>query len=429
MKIVDIRSQSSAVTASLEDTKEALVDALLNLTWQRTSGEGAEGEVVYGAKPSVRFVSGFLLPRFEETGQEDETSDIHISTHGLDCQIVASAKGKLIVTAEFSIYVRALPSWEELTRTELELFPNIPLRKDLETAIRDAMKQRMAVAITNEETKPMEQRRHRRDIQQEIYRELLAEHGVEVASGDRVADAGTTPEPTDGAVETDVPSRDETDSDDSRLVAQRGYIFHNDDAAQPIDIPQKWQRLAVKLPPLSVDISDDQAINEAVSAWTKLMRQAVIDRVAAWTKTDEGRNWGYRPADIKPSNTTSEESWNRFLSALRTTPPSLKEIGPDLSGLALTVEFENDLRDPAVRNLRVMLENNSNEVRKRKRHRFDHAIHQVKLTVELPAKSHRPLRLDRVEASYRFRDFLTYPAIGINCGITEARTADTLRLA
>ena len=429
MKIVDLRSQSSAVTASMEDAKEALVDALLNLTWQRTSGDGAEGEVVYGAKPSVRFVSGFLLPRFEETGQEDETSDIHISTHGLDCQIVASAKGKLVVTAAFSIYVRALPSWEELTRPELELFPNIPLRKDLDTAIRDAMKQRMSVAMTNEETKPAEQRRQRRDIQQEIYRELLTEHGVEVASGDRVADAGTTPEPTDGAAETDVSGRDDADSDDSRLIAQRGYIFHNDDAAQPIDIPQKWQRLAVKLPPLFVEISDGHAVNEAVGAWTKLMRQAVVDTVGAWVKSEEGRNWAYRPTNIKPSNTTSEETWNHFLSALRTTPPLAKEIGPDLSGLALTVEFENDLRDPAVRNLRVMLENNSNEVRKRKRHRFDHAIHQVRLAVDLPAKAHRPLRLDRVEASYRFRDFLTYPAIGINCGITEARAADTLRLA
>ena len=48
------------------------------------------------------------------------------------------------------------------------------------------------------------------------------------------------------------------------------------------------------------------------------------------------------------------------------------------------------------------LENNSADVGKRRRHRFEHAIHQVWLTVEMPAAIHRSLRLDRVEPSYRF---------------------------
>src|SRR4051794_11558303 len=129
MKVADLRSLPPSISANLDDAREAIVDALLNLTWQRASGDGTEGGLVFGTKPSLRFVSGFLLPRFEETGQQDETSDIHLSTHGLDCQISASAKGTLVVTAAFSIYVRALPSWEELTKPELELFPNPPLRK------------------------------------------------------------------------------------------------------------------------------------------------------------------------------------------------------------------------------------------------------------------------------------------------------------
>jgi hypothetical protein len=429
MKIVDLRSQSPAISANLDDAKEALVDALLNLTWQRASGDGAEGATVFGTKPSLRFVSGFLLPRFEESGQQDETSDIHLSTHGMDCQIAASAQGTLVITAAFSIYVRALPSWDELTKPELELFPNLPLRKDIETAIREAMKLRITTAMAEEEAKPAEQRRQRRDVQQQIYRGLLAEHGVEVSSGDRIADAGRTPDAADGAAVADSSSQGNADGDESRLLAQRGYIFHNDDAAQQIDIPQKWKRLHVELPPLSVEISDQPAANNPVEAWTKLMREAVIKTSVAWVNTDEGRDWAYRPTNIRPSHISSEVAWNHFLSGLRKTAPSAKEIVPDLSGLTLTVELENDLRDAAVRNLRVMLENNSNEVRKRQRHRFDHAIHQVSLAVDLPAKAHRPLKLDRVEPSYRFRDFLSYPAIGINCGIIEAHTGDRLRLA
>jgi len=428
MKIVDLRSQPPALSANLDDAKEALVDALLNLTWQRASGDGAEGEIVFGTKPSLRFVSGFLLPRFEETGQEDETSDIHLSTHGLDCQIATSAKGALDIGAKFSIYVRALPSWDELTKPELELYPNLPLRRDLEMEIREAMKGRMTAAMAAEEAKPSEQRRQRRDIQQQIYRELLAEHGVELYSDDRVADAGTAPESADGGATIDSPNKD-AETDESRLVTKRGYIFHNDDAAQEIDIPQKWKRLSIVLPVLSTDISDKQAVRSAVDAWTKLMREAVVKTTAAWLETEEGRNWAYRPANIRPSNIRSEEAWNSFLSELRKTKPMVKEIGPDLSGLSLAVEFGDDLRDSAVRNMRVMLENNSNEVRKRQRHRFDQAIHQVSLSVELSANAHRALRLDRVEPSYRFRDFLSYPAIGINCGVKETQQGDRLRLA
>src|SRR5438874_174282 len=146
MKVIDLKTLPPQLALSLDDAKEAIVDALLNLTWQRASGAGAEGETIFGTKPSLRFVSGFLLPRFEEGGQQDETSDIHISAHGLDCQIAASATGSLVVTVSFYFYVRTLPTWDELTKPELELFPNLPLRRDVEAAIRDAMKEPMAAA-------------------------------------------------------------------------------------------------------------------------------------------------------------------------------------------------------------------------------------------------------------------------------------------
>ena len=124
MKIADLRALPEEITDRLTDAKEGLVDSLLNLTLQRVSGFGSEGEIVYGVKPSLRFVSGFLLPRYEETGKEDETSDIHLSTHGLDFQIKTEATGGVDVSIEFSIYVRALPNWDELTRPELDLYPN-----------------------------------------------------------------------------------------------------------------------------------------------------------------------------------------------------------------------------------------------------------------------------------------------------------------
>src|SRR5690606_21959619 len=54
-------------------------------------------------------------------------------------------------------------------------------------------------------------------------------------------------------------------------------------------------------------------------------------------------------------------------------------------------------------------------------------IFGVELTVTVPTGVHHDLQLDRVEPSYRFRHFLSYPAIGLNCGVVcEKSTEETV---
>jgi hypothetical protein len=55
-----------------------------------------------------------LLPRFDPTGQDDETSDIRIAASGMDFHIDAHAAGQSTITPSFSVYVRVLPDWVEL---------------------------------------------------------------------------------------------------------------------------------------------------------------------------------------------------------------------------------------------------------------------------------------------------------------------------
>jgi len=79
------------------------------MTWPRVSG--AVPKVISFwplSRSRCRFVWILRRPRFEETGQIDETSAIHISTHGLDFKIAADAKVSGIHSCrEFAIYVRA----------------------------------------------------------------------------------------------------------------------------------------------------------------------------------------------------------------------------------------------------------------------------------------------------------------------------------
>src|SRR6266700_1891509 len=91
------RGMRNASGADLTEAKEAVVEALLQLAVQKCTGEGSAGEFVFGVKPSAKFVSGFLLPRFDATGQGDETSDIHIATMGIDLQVTADRSGEVVV--------------------------------------------------------------------------------------------------------------------------------------------------------------------------------------------------------------------------------------------------------------------------------------------------------------------------------------------
>lgn len=431
-KVLNLRSPATvAQKIAFEEGKEALADALLNLTWARVSGAGADGAVVYGVKPSLRFVSGFLLPRFSEDrgGQsDDETSDIHISTHGLDCQIAGKSKEHSQAEVTFSIYVRALPSWTELIEARNELFPNAPLRQEVEQQIRADMKVRLQEALDREAKKPEQERRARRVVQQDVYKALLGEHGVEISSEGVVAEDDETQ--GEGSDEGKEGAEGEEEARAKHLVVLRGrYLFRRDGAAKELDIPQKWVRLPVRLEPLKIDLRDEKARQQAIATWTANTARSVRASVGEWTNSKEGKDWAYRRAVIRPSHYASEAAWDAFLYELRKTDPVIDDLVPALNAITLTVEVTDDLRDPQRQNLRVVLENNCNNVSSRLRHRFEHAIHNVSLRLTLPRAIHRPLRLDRVEPSYRFSDFLTYPAIGINCGVSEAEVGDDIVLS
>src|SRR4029077_17230164 len=109
------RAMRAATGSNLTEAKEAVVEALLGLAVQKCTGEGSAGEFIFGLKPSAKLVSGFLLPRFDATGQGDETSDIHIATMGVDLQVAAEESGEVAVAPDIAIYVRMLPTWEDLT--------------------------------------------------------------------------------------------------------------------------------------------------------------------------------------------------------------------------------------------------------------------------------------------------------------------------
>ena len=130
----------------LTEAKEAVVEGILQLAIERCTGEGKAGEFVFGVKPSAKFVSGFLLPRFD-AGQEDETSDIHIATMGIDVQVGAEHSGEIVVVPEFSIYVRLLPTWEELIDRRHDMMTRSELSRETRQEVEDRARQYINEAV------------------------------------------------------------------------------------------------------------------------------------------------------------------------------------------------------------------------------------------------------------------------------------------
>ena len=137
---------NEATHGDLDTLKEAVCDSLINLTFDRVSGFGPTGAMVFGRKPSRHFVSGFLAPGFDPSGQDDETSDIRINTHGLDFAVSHADADRIEVSASVAVYVRALPEWDEINTQGYGLFPvfqpRLEVRRELRAAVREHMAKR-----------------------------------------------------------------------------------------------------------------------------------------------------------------------------------------------------------------------------------------------------------------------------------------------
>lgn len=510
----DIRVPPAGVEGDLTEAKEAIVDALLELTLAHCTGAGEAGRLLFGSKPSSQLVSGFLLPRFDQMGS-DETSDIHLATLGLDLQLTADAQGEATVQPNVAIYVRELPNWDEISDPRHDMMPQPQLsrvaRQQVEALARQYIDEALAALppIVDEEpderggdavaeaedardradladeaaqtgdaeaqgnaraaaatadraeqaaaarsaaaqrrrTARIEQSRQRTEIRRaafnRAFRDLNITLDIDGSQARPVtADDLLEPETSNMARNDDIESDDGVAGDDPEqgtppasgavgpLRPGAGRLEDRHAAPQPI--PQKWRRIEISIDPVRIALAQgaqaerDQACADFTSRFL-----AEIDRViSAWLATDDGQRDAYRPREtVLPSQFADRASWEAYLLSLRQRRPAvLDDVRPRLAGVNLVADIDPDFVDPSRTNLRIALQNDALQPATRELGAFEHSLFQVGLTLTLPAALHRPLRLDRVQPSYRFRDWLEYPAMGLNCGVEQVGEGDTVVL-
>lgn len=409
MSTAVLRSDPTQLSTTL---KEAVVDALLNMTHAQVSGAGEFGEVLYGARPRSVLNSAFLLPAKKRQGDDEVTAPIWISSHGLDMQLNAGTEGVISVRPSFSVYVRILPTSEDLQRDDCRLQPrlNQEVAKERRAKFREALNLRWE---KEKELGHVSKWKHPlwEEIQKEVHRQVCASMGL--------------PDDLRALSDLSDDEHDETASDDivteGLVLSGSAAIRLQDDLFQPLNIPHKWRRLDVDVPELVLVLPmDDASRNTALETHAAAMKSAVHLRINQWLQSDDEKTGGKRWALPKAFTITPSQyrDWSTFLKGVQAS--SLPRAVPEGIDLRWSVDVAPDWLRTGVLNVHLALENRTAEPSQRK-NETEEAVFLVRLDVTVTAKAHHPLRLERVEPSYRYNRYLEYPAIGHNGGVEVVR--------
>jgi hypothetical protein len=374
--------------------KEAVCDAVLERTRRVVSGEGPYGAVVLGEKPSRTLSSGFILPRLNEDG-DDESSDIKIPAHGLDLKLCAAA-GTVRLRASMSVYVRALPTAEELFARDGRLIPRADFSDTARRQANDEIRRRAAAEIPAGTSHSV-----RAEQRVTISREVYTAMGVGVPAtaqlpggDDRDAAAvadGVPPPPVTG-----------------------GRLRIPDRLSRRYDVPQKWVRLPVAVPPLELPLPCDQADWESLAAAHKIELLAAIRAAFSnWISSPAGQLNAWRKLHPPSEAFWEPQAWERFLETARAVAPQQADLVPDFDAQLLVQPLADSLEE-GVYSVRFALENLREGDAS-----MECGLFGVDLTVMMPAQALGPMRLERVRRSYHLASFMTMPAIGVNGGVRD----------
>ncbi|MCY4427690.1 MAG: DEAD/DEAH box helicase family protein [Halieaceae bacterium] len=408
MSHTTLRANPAAIPSTL---KEAVVDSILNLTYAQVSGQGSMGQYLFGARPRALLNSGFLLPQRSPSGDDEVTSPIWVSSHGLQLQLNTASPSVVTIQPRLSLYLRVLPHEEDLKR------PNCRPVFILRQAVIDELKAERNILLDEKWNKVKGSYTSKwkhpgwSEIRKKVVDEVYAAKGIprHLLTSDLPQEA----------TETDTEAEGDTAAYSVREafpVNVPGTLSIKDEHFEPLAVPHKWMRLEVELPVLELDTTKSliQLLHE-VDIHAASMNEAIVKRLEEWVLSDDpktgGKTWGYRHRLTIPASQYT--NWADFLDKARKSdlPVALPNIQ-----LKWDLQLNDDWLDRSRRNLFIALENVSQAPRQHV-DETEEAVFLVSLRVQLPSVLHHPLKLERIEPSYRYNKYLTYPAMGHNCGV------------
>lgn len=277
-----LRADPAAISSTL---KEAVVDSLLSLTYAQISGRGPTGQYLFGARPRALLNSGFLLPRRNPSGDDEVTSPIWISSHGLQMQLNAVAPSTMTVQAKLSIYVRVLPCEDDLKRPNCR--PVFMLRQAVVDEIRAERNRRLDEAWESVKGAYTSKWKHPdwAKIRAKVVDDIYTEKGIprHLLTSEFPPDVSETEEGSAGEVDVAGES------------TREGYAFKagevlpiKDEHFEPLVVPHKWMRLEVDVPSLQLDTAQSNAgLQREIELHAVQMNEALAKRLQEWAQSDD----------------------------------------------------------------------------------------------------------------------------------------------
>ncbi|MCU7926833.1 MAG: helicase [Candidatus Thiodiazotropha sp. (ex Dulcina madagascariensis)] len=398
--------------------KEAVVDSLLNNLSARLAGRGEFYKVIYGNKPSAELMSEFIVPMpDDERDGDEEANPVQISAHGLDFQVSSDAKNtKIRVTVNGALYVRILPTEEEV-KPDGRLEATFPLTNEALKEIRTRVRQGLSELAENLKggNKHPDWQAKSQNARQAVHEEMG------IPFNNKLDRSQIDEEEPEVSVDEHEMS-DATASEGESRPIQEVHVSTTlpDNLAKEISPPPKWLRLDLQLP--SFELTSDTAELDASNA-SNALNAAIKKQLTDWAASSDehygGHLWGYRKGlRVKPSDVLD---WNNYLDSVRAS--EIKVLVPDIE-LRWVIQV---LPDPVIASrmiVHIALENWTQPLNKINYKEIEPSVFHVSMSAALPASMHQLLRLDRVKPSYRYNQYLKYPALGFNGGVVFAKDGD-----
>lgn len=406
------RSDPRNISSTL---KEAVVDSILNLTYSQVSGQGISGSELFGAKPTALLNSGFLLPQRNPQGDDEVTSPIWISSHGLQMQLSDTSNSVITIAPNFSIYIRVIPTKKDLERPNCR--PVFMLSQAVKDSIISERNARLDAAWESMKGKFKQRWKHPdwRETQKNIVDQVYQDKGIprNLLTAHFFNNSSDLPEDiTNLEGETDDSTNEGINVEDIQSASIRDADF------EPLAVPHKWQRIDICVPPLVLDTAkhSNELQNDIVNHSNE-MTQSIAQQIRSWAEDDDsvrgGKAWVYRRGIDVPAS--QYQNWDAFLRTI--SESNLDQTLPNIE-LGWDIQITRDWLEPTKRNLFIALENRST-IPGRFQDETEEAIFQVNLQVTMPSELHHPLKLERVDPSYRYNEYLNYPAMGHNGGVNH----------
>lgn len=385
-----------------QELKEAVCDAVLERMRRAVSGEGDFGVAIYGRAPSRELTSGFLVPRLN-IDNDDVSSDISISLHGLDCRLNAAVPGFLKLVPRFNLYIRVLPTATEVFDPRLGLRPKPELsaaaNQDKSKAIKD---------LTNGAAYKAMDRTAKSEARKRELAKFLRDRGITV--GEKAIREAEAPA-ADGA------ANEGPNEEPNAIEILDANVRIPDQHAATHEVPEKYTRLTPQLPALELPLPWDARTWAALlAAYNHLLNEAVKAAFSDWMKSDDGKNWAWRKGRVPGSGFWSPEHWDAHLAKCRQADAKAKDLVPAMQ-IGAVVDVRPDPLAPHILTVRFGIENH-----KQGDVEVEEGIFQVGVELVLPAAALRSMPIERVRRSYHFSGFLSVPAIGVNGGVVHRQS-------